>query len=177
MPYKKRSVKRHVVTQPSDTSYRLIALTQHQNAIVDTADFEWLSKWDWHARYEPRGNKFYAQRKSPGPEYKIIQMHREILKCKDDKELDHKNGNSLDNRRSNLRACSHAQNIMNKRKGKDNHSGFRGVSRKQNKWVAHITARGEPHWLGYFDTPEGAARAYDASAKKLHGKFASLNFP
>ncbi len=56
----KRRMKRHAVTQPLDPSYRLIPLTQHQNAIVDTADFDWLSQWNWHANLCDKG--FYVRR-------------------------------------------------------------------------------------------------------------------
>jgi len=176
MPYKKRSVKRHAVTQPSDTSYRLIPLTQGQNAIVDTEDFEWLAQWNWHARYEPRGEKFYAQRKGQAPKYKIILMHREILKCIDSKEPDHKNGNSLDNRKENMRTCTHAQNVRNKRIGKDNKSGFMGAWKSKGKWASAITHNKRRHHLGYFNSAREAASAYDQAAKKLHGEFANLNF-
>jgi HNH endonuclease/AP2 domain len=177
MPYKKRRVKRHAVTQPSDLSYRLIPLTQNQNATVDAEDFDRLSTWDWHARYEPRGEKFYAQRKGPAPEYKIILMHREILGCDDTHEPDHRNGNSLDNRKSNLRTSTHAQNIRNKRLGRDNTSGFIGAWKSKGRWASGITHDRQRFYLGYFDSALEAAMAYDAAAKKLHGEFARLNFP
>jgi hypothetical protein len=179
MPYKKRRVKRHVVVQPSDPSYRFIPLTQGQNAIVDAEDFEQLSKWDWHARFEPRGKKFYAQRKGPPPDYPIILMHREILGCSPEEEPDHKNGNSLDNRKQNLRKGTHAQNLLNKRKGVDNRSGFKGVYWKKQlgKWASQITFNGKQHHLGYFLSSEDAARAYDSAAREYHGEFALLNFP
>lgn len=90
-------------------------------------------------------------------------------------EVDHKNGNGLDNYLRNLRIATRAQNCGNANKPATNNSGFKGVYfNKQNKnWVANI---GRPtKYLGSFTTPEDAARAYNAAAKKRYGKFAKLN--
>jgi hypothetical protein len=62
MPHKRSAVKRHAVTQPLDTSYRYIPLTRNLNAIVDADDFDWLSKWNWHAVWNPCTKSFYATR-------------------------------------------------------------------------------------------------------------------
>src|SRR5712664_3648473 len=115
----KRRVLRHEVTQPSDTSYRLIPLTQGKNAIVDTKDFEWLSQWNWCA--ECVDGYFYAIRRSFR---KRISMHGAILKIKTGEEGDHRNHDTLDNRRKNIRRCTRTQNARNVRKPWDNRSGF-----------------------------------------------------
>lgn len=166
----KLSVKRHAVTQPLDQSYRLIPLTQEKNAVVDVKDFEWLSQWNWHAYWDSHTKGFYAGRRGVG---KPIRMHAFILGCK----CDHKNHDTLDNRRDNLRRCTSSQNAMNRRKRSDNTSGYKGVQRLGKKWCVHVTVNRRQRHIGMFSSLEEDARAYDAAAKKYHGEFANLNFP
>src|ERR1700719_1891410 len=125
----KQRVVRHAVTQPSDQSYRLIPLTQGQNAIVDAADYEWLNQWNWFADWSEPTKSFYARRhkKTEDGHYPIVRMSREILKCGPGEEPDHKNHDTLDNRRENLRLSTHSQNCCNKRISPKNTSGFIGV--------------------------------------------------
>lgn len=97
-------------------------------------------------------------------------------------QVDHKNGNTLDCRRSNLRICTNAQNNQNKKKHRDNISGYKGVSffrwgNRSKRWKANIFAHGKHYRMGYFHTAKEAAKAYDIMALKLHGEYASLNFP
>jgi len=172
MPSKRFAVKRHPVTQPSDSSYRLIPLTQGQNAIVDVEDFEWLSEWNWCTRKSSwkNGLLFYATRNEGSRQ---IPMHVQILGCKGD----HKNRDGLDNRRRNLRPCTESQNGMNRRRYINNRSGFKGVSwdSVNKKWRASIAVQAKCKNLGLFKLKEDAARAYNKAAKRLHGEFACLN--
>ena len=105
-------------------------------------------------------------------------MHRLILGCGPGEEVDHRNGNGLDNRRGNLRPATHALNQANVRRVRAK-SGFKGVSRwvrpSPRPWRAHITVKGRMKFLGAFATPEEAARAYDAAARELFGEFACTN--
>lgn len=96
-----------------------------------------------------------------------------------DGEIDHENRDQLDNRRSNLRLATHAQNASNTAQRKNNQSSYRGVRRQRGMaaWVAQISVNGVKQYLGQFNTPEEAALAYDEAAKRLRGKFAQLNFP
>lgn len=107
-------------------------------------------------------------------------LHRLIMEpIPDGMEVDHIDGDSLNNRRSNLRIVSHAQNNMNKVLQSNNTSGFKGVSWNRNagKWSASIKKRNRKRHIGLFASREEAARAYDDAARELHGEFARLNFP
>lgn len=92
--------------------------------------------------------------------------------------VDHINNNKLDNRLSNLRLVTHAQNMMNTKIKKHNSSGFKGVylCKQTNRWRAEIRAHNRAIKIGRFDTKFEAAKAYDLAALKYHGEFASLNF-
>lgn len=170
-PYK---VRRHPVLQPQDQSYRLIALTRGQNAIVDAEDFKWLSQWNWCASWMKSG--FYALRREGR---RIILLHCQILNFRFGKEVDHRNGNSLDNRRENLRHSTHSENARNRGKQRNNSSGFKGVYwyKRSHKWRAQIQLDGKMRYIGYFNNLVDAARAYDKKARELHGRFCHLNFP
>lgn len=88
-------------------------------------------------------------------------------------QLDHKNGVPTDNRLCNLRACTHGQNMMN-RKAQSNLTGFKGVYRGNSikpRYRAEVTANGKKYGLGTFDTPEEAHQAYLSAAARLHGPF------
>lgn len=176
MPKARYRVKRNPVTQPSDTSYRYIPLTRNQIAIVDTEDFEELNEFNWHAHWSDDAKTFYAVRtplvweECPREE---ISMHREIIGCLDGEEADHIDGDGLNNRRQNLRKCTHAQNTKNKqiRSGKQ----FIGIQKRGRKWMFEVMHDGKRTTGFGFITPEDAARARDAVAIKVHGEFASLN--
>lgn len=170
----KYRVKRHLVTQPSDPSYKLIPLTQGQNAIVDAKDFEWLSQWNWYAYYNPHTKSFYAKRRAGDND---IGMHGAILNCEPSKEVDHKSGNTLDNRRANIRVCTHTENMRNRGKDFNTRSGFKGVYRDKKKWFSQISVNGKAVRLGIFTDKKKAAKAYDQAATIYHGEFARFNFP
>lgn len=92
--------------------------------------------------------------------------------------IDHKDGDRGNNRINNLRVCTQNQNNKNARKRTDNKSGFKGVSRKAGwrKWVSQCQSDGKKIHIGYFDTAEEAALAYDETVRRLHGEFAKVNF-
>lgn len=128
---------------------------------------------------------------------RTLLMHRYILDlgCDNtytDPVIDHIDGDGLNNTKSNLRLCNRSQNAMNKKLKSNSKTGWRGVrkiisySRGRNKtlailkkpWCAYITPKGQKRInIGYYETPEEAARAYDEKAKELFGEFAKLNFP
>lgn len=148
-----------------------IELTRGKVALVDDDVFDYMSQWTWCT--VKSGNKFYAF--SGGG----ILMHRIITEAPDDMFVDHINGNGLDNRRKNLRICTPAENTANRKKNKNNTSGFKGVYWRSKKRLFEASIRKDKkyHYLGYFELAIDAALAYDAAAKKLFGEFALLNFP
>lgn len=145
-----------------------ISLTQGKVAIVDDEDYKWLAQWKWycHGKYAERGFPIR------------IKMHRVIINTPPGMETDHINGNGLDNRKSNLRICTHSENMMNQCVQKRSATGFKGVwfSKQHKKWRACIRNNKVHIHLGLFSTPEDAARAYDDAAKQVFGEFAKTNF-
>lgn len=93
--------------------------------------------------------------------------------------IDHIDGNKANNRISNLRICTHNQNQHNQGIRKTNKSGFKGVSwmKSVNKWQAQICSNSKVKHLGFYSSPEDAAKAYDLAAIEIHGEFAWTNFP
>ncbi|MGD2093527.1 MAG: HNH endonuclease [Phycisphaerales bacterium] len=154
--------------------YRLIVLTQGKYAIVDAEDYERLSRHKWCAGKSKY--TFYAHRGVTGG---TIKMHREIMHAPKGMVCDHKNHNGLDNRKSNLRVCTSAQNQYNKKAKEGCSSRYKGVVRRGNykRWRARIGFNRKRIHIGDFKSEKEAATAYDDKAVELFGEFACLNFP
>jgi hypothetical protein len=156
-----------------------IALNNGKVAIVDDADYEWLKQRTWHARKGRDSKTFYAgtntSRKEPPR--KLLLMHRVIVGAEPGQQVDHIDGNGLNNCRNNLRFCTNTENQYNKPMPVNNTSGYKGVSmhKHSKKWRATIGHSGKHKHIGYFDSPEEAARAYDDAALRQFGEFARLN--
>jgi len=154
--------------------HRVISLTQGKFAIVDAADYDRLAEHKWYA-HTNKARHFYAERKCRGG---IIAMHRAILDVPPGLFCDHKNHNTLDNRRCNLRICTPAQNSYNRLPDAGGTSRYKGVhwDKDRRKWQAGIRHKGRLIHLGYYDYEADAAIAYDDRAVELFGEFACLNF-
>jgi len=125
---------------------------------LDTPDYDWLSQWSWQL-HKPDG---YARRtiRRGKRHYGTLFMHRLILglSTDDKREVDHINGDTLDNRRCNLRIVTRAQNMQNAHKAQGNSTvGLRGVERHYDKYAARVALNGKRIHLGRYSTPEEAA--------------------
>lgn len=145
---------------------RKIELTKDKYALVDDEDFEYLSRFKWYF-----GGRRYAVRTINHSQKQY--MHRLIMNAPKGMEIDHINGNELDNRKDNLRIVTIRQNQLNAKNHKDSISGYKGVylRRKDNKWVVYI----EKKFMGAFLDKAEAALTYNNSARKLYGEYARLN--
>ena len=141
--------------------------------LVDDEDFEELCKYNWYKK--KCRNVSYACRTitNENGERKNLRMHRVILKLELDKICDHINGNGLDNRKENLRICSHKENIRNRGLNRNNTSGYTGVYYQQQnkKWYARIMVDGMFICLGQYVDAKLASIAYRKAAKKYFGEF------
>lgn len=154
-----------------------IPLTQGQVAIVDDWWYEELNQHKWYANWNETVNCFYAVRGFGFRGRQKILMHAVVANTPKGMSTDHINHNTLDNREENVRVCNGMQNSSNRRKQKNNTSGYKGVFRNGNGWRVMIGIEGKIRHFGTYPTPEEAARAYDKAAKQLHGEYACLNFP
>lgn len=156
----------------------MITITQGQSVKVDDEDYDFLNQYKWHLTskgYAARRVHYPSSRKNPIA--KIFLMHRIVSFADNGYQVDHINGDKLDNRKQNLRLCSNSQNHMNKGVQSNSTTGYKGVSfeRSINRYRAYLNLNGKRYNLKTFKTPEEAAQAYNTKAKELFGEFALLN--
>ncbi len=171
--YQGMSDRRRLGIKNEAEGYGLIPLTQGKFAIVDAEDYDRLNQYQWYAC--KCKSTFYACRCEGG---KTIRMHREIMRAPKELICDHINHNGLNNRKSNLRLCTHAQNCYNQQASSTGTSKYKGVSwhKCSGKWSARVRRDRKFYNLGDFENEIEAAMAYDKKAKELFGEFAYPNF-
>lgn len=151
-----------------------VPLTQGYEVLIDAEDAPHVMVRKWQVL---KVKKFlYAYATVDG---KKVFLHRFLMNAPRGVEVDHKNGDGLDCRRSNMRLATHQQNMANQRLSVRNKSGYKGVCwfPRDSKWVAQTSHLGKHLCLGYFSDAADAARAYDRKVRELHGPFARPNFP
>lgn len=151
-----------------------VPLTKGYTAIIDAEDVPLVADYNWFAQVERRadGNiaRVYAVRHAMR---RAVLLHRFLAQTPDGLETDHIDGNGLNNRRSNLRQATQAQNRQNARTRVDNAAGIKGVCwhGHSRKWLAQIRVDGKQRHLGIFKCRTAAAFAYAKASRKLHGEF------
>lgn len=149
-----------------------VPLTKGYEAVIDAEDVPLVEGWCWRASIED--GIVYAKRTHNVNGKRInVRMHRLLMGSPQGLEIDHRDGNGLNNRRSNLRVATSSQNKQNQGIRADNTSGFKGVTwvKRDRKWQARIEVGGKRRFLGLFKTPEAAHAAYVAANAELHGSF------
>lgn len=141
-------------------------------ALVDLADLPLLSQYKWHRLQHRRTTYARSSMKVDG-EFQTVLMHRFLLRADGNTQVDHRNGNGLDNQRLNLRLATTQEN--NRNKSGRGQSGFTGVKRSGGKWMATISPDGHEIFLGAYECPEIAAAVYNSAAKTVYGQFAHIN--
>lgn len=141
-------------------------------ALVDSIDFQDLNQSCWFVSthgYAIRNTNKDGERTTEG-------MHRVIMQAPKGFDVDHINGNRLDNRRSNLRICTRAENIRNKGVASTkSSSGYKGIRKNGNRWVVELWANNQSHYFGRYIYLNEAIAVRDKNIKLLHGKFARID--
>ena len=125
-----------------------IPLTQGKVALIDDADYSLVKPFKWHAT--KNGNNYYAERLIRlNGKRTMLRMHRLILNSKSHELTDHKDMDSLNNQKYNIRKCTHSQNHMNKKSYKNSSSKYKGVSwnKRDKRWMAKIVLNKKDYYL------------------------------
>lgn len=149
-----------------------IPLTRGAATLVDDQDYPQLAARRWFCT----SSGYAARVNITSGKKQTVYMHRLIMNAPAHLQVDHINGDTLDNRRQNLRLVTPQQNRMNG-KSTTGSSPYKGVSRYGKSWQARICANNKLYHLGYHDTPLTAALVYDHAARRFFGPFARLNHP
>lgn len=142
-------------------------------AVVDVADWSLIRGVTWRLGYHSNGRMRAVYGWYPDTQ-KIVYIHRMLMGSPKGMQIDHHDGDVLNNRRTNLRVATVTQNQYNQRLHSNNTTGFKGVYFSRGKYVAQIKILGRVTYLGRFFTAKEASDAYNAAASKLHGEFVRL---
>lgn len=145
-----------------------IFLSNGQVSLVDGEDFLYLSGYNWGV--SGRGYVRCTNNISDRCMHRIVAKKMGLNLSN---EIDHIDGDKLNNQRENLRSATRKQNMANSVLNILNTSGYKGVTKRKNKWEANIQINDQTIYLGLFDTPEEAHQAYCAAAEEHFGEFAN----
>lgn len=158
-----------------------ITLSQNKEAFIDECDIDIVLQFKWHVLVYKGQSKDHCYA-STYINKKQTLMHRMIMNPPEEMLIDHIDGDGLNNRRSNLRVCTHQQNMANQRLLSRNTSGYKGVyyggkpsGNSKRPWCAKISDNNKSMHLGRYESREEAAQAYDSKALELYGEYAATN--
>lgn len=160
----------------------VVDLSKGQRTFIDVESIPAVERWNWSACWQHDG---YRAVRSCKAAHTLrgrtnVYLSRAVWEYHNGPtpegfEVEHRNGNPLDNRLDNLRLATHSQNMLNVRRHRDTASGLKGAYRThkscEKPWRSVIKANGRNHWLGYFNTAEEAHAAYCQASRELHGEF------
>ncbi len=162
---------------PDDPTKMRIPLTRGLWAVIDTEDVGLVRPYAWQACPTPTGRPLAMAKRVVNGVAVNVAMHRLIIDAPPHREVDHWDGDKLNNCKANLRVVTNRQNQMNRRVSRANANGFKGVTHDRGKWNAKISDEGRRVHIGRYATADEAAMAYDTAARRLFGVYARLNFP
>ena len=153
----------------TDFPYGICYTNKGEEILFDKEDYEKIKNVCWYLNKEG-----YVYGRIRGENAKYVFMHRIVMDCPEGFDVDHKHGIKTDNRKSELRIVTTAQNEMNKGKRKDSSSGCKGVtwSKRTKKWCARISYNKKRYWLGTFDNFEEAVKIRQEAEREYYGEFA-----
>lgn len=145
-------------------------------ALIDEEDLLLVGKYKWNAQKHRSRVGVYYFYASASIDGNVVLLHRFLCSARSGEVVDHRNHNTLDNRRENLRVCTHAENMRNRAVNRNSATGVKGVTldKRLNKFRAEIRANGKRITLGRFASIDDAAAAYRAASIKYHGDFGSV---
>ena len=145
-------------------------------ATVDDSDDHLVSGIKWRAAKKSPSKTWYVVAIIDGKKW---TLHQWLQKSSPFPKTDHKDGNGLNNKRDNLRPCTHSQNMANRGLDKSNRSGFKGVhwKKREQRWHSEITCQNKRYDGGYYKNIKDAILAYDSLSNKLFGEFSRPNLP
>lgn len=159
---------------------KILKNNKNYKCIVDDEDYERYKDYNWSVNDYYNKGPYFVRIKQINNKKESIRLHRLIMNAKKGEEVDHIDGNTLDNRKCNLRICTPKENSRNRKRQKNNTTGYVGVLFVNRKYLirqfrARIKVDGKIKHLGYFKTREEAALAYNIAAVIYFGEFARLN--
>lgn len=144
---------------------------------IDDIDRHLLKEYKWRLIHSRRGKYYIGASAKIKGKWRILHLHRLIMQPGEGLEVDHINGNSLDNRRENMRVCTHTENARNRKSQSGSFSGIKGVTynKKTDRYISRIIFNYREIYLGSFKTAEDAAKEYDKAAVIYFGEYAKTN--